>query len=235
MHRLLVSVMDEEEATEAASGGALILDGEDPASALGMVTAGTLAEICAVGVRTGLAVSTNVGEAQSTPASASLRAAGAAAAGTSIIKVGLAGVPNSDLANVIRAVVIGLRRCSFDASVVPALFVDDCGPSAIRPAVEAAASWGSSGFLIDTLLKTDGRGLFDWLSEDAVTEFAKQCHGEGLEAWVAGGLDAESLPRVWDANVDVACVRAAACLPSEVPRAGKVTSDLVARLVASIP
>ena len=64
--------------------------------------------------------------------------------------------------------------------------------------------------MVDTALK-DGRGLFEWLSPDALAALVAKGQEAGLEMAFAGALRAEDLPAVRATGADIAGVRSAAC------------------------
>jgi uncharacterized protein (UPF0264 family) len=100
------------------------------------------------------------------------------------------------------------------AAVVAAAYADarrvehaPLGPQ-LLPGVARAA--GVEVCLLDTAIK-DGRGLFDWLSRDALTSLVAEAHVAGLEFALAGALRAEDLPTVRETGADIAGVRSAVC------------------------
>jgi uncharacterized protein (UPF0264 family) len=76
--------------------------------------------------------------------------------------------------------------------------------------VEAARRARVGGCLLDTAIK-DGRGLFDWLSPEALAALVGEGHVAGLEMALAGALRAEDLALVRATGADIAGVRSAAC------------------------
>jgi uncharacterized protein (UPF0264 family) len=90
--------------------------------------------------------------------------------------------------------------------------------------------------LIDTFDKGIGMGLMDYYSLIDVRRFVKKCHNRKLEAWLAGSIGLEELPGLWEAGVDVICVRGAACNKGTGPgRFGEINIALVRELVSTIP
>jgi (5-formylfuran-3-yl)methyl phosphate synthase len=76
--------------------------------------------------------------------------------------------------------------------------------------VAAARRAGVGGCLVDTAVK-DGRGLFEWLTPDALAALVAEGHAANLEVALAGALRAEDLPTVQATGADIAGVRSAAC------------------------
>jgi hypothetical protein len=93
---------------------------------------------------------------------------------------------------------------------------------------ELVRATGIAGALVDTLVK-DGRGLYDWLSAEAVTELALCTRAAGGSFGVAGQLRAGELRRV---PADIVGVRSAVCRGGD--RAGSLEPELVAAAVAEL-
>ena len=94
----------------------------------------------------------------------------------------------------------------------------------------------ADGLLVDTFDKGLGMGLLDYYSLRDMRRFVKKCHERKLEAWIAGSIGKDELPSLWDAGVDVICIRGAACEPGTGPgRFGEVKTQLVKHLAATIP
>jgi (5-formylfuran-3-yl)methyl phosphate synthase len=237
--RLLVSIRGKKEALSAVKGGAHIADVEYPASALGtpyplnirMVRNALPKEI---------AVSTNIGEKQISRANACQAALGVALAGADIVKLGLAKMPLGEAKEFGPALVRTVKQWFPEKQCVPALFADErlvkwyIDP--IEDGPELAKHMKADGLLIDTFDKGFGMGLMDYYSLTDVRRFVKKCHNRKLEAWLAGSIGLEELPGLWEAGVDVICVRGAACNKGTGPgRFGEISTDLVRELVATIP
>ena len=93
--------------------------------------------------------------------------------------------------------------------------------------VAAARRAGVGGCLLDTALK-DGRGLFEWLTPEALAALVAEGHAAGLEMALAGALRAEDLSVVRTTGADIAGVRSAAC------RDGRRTAPLDAERIARL-
>lgn len=234
--RLLVSVMDQEEALCATRGGAHLIDAEDPISALGVVSPARLTEIRRA-TPAHLPVTTNIGELQVSTSKSQQAALGVALSGADVIKVGLC---EQDLDGA-RELLIGLRDTLsqwFAAKrLVPAVFADrdSAGCPEAIDVVSVAAELKMHGVLIDTLDKQAGRGLLDLMSEADINVFVDACHKVGVEAWLAGSLDTAGLRCVWVCGADVARVRGAACGANVSERTARVREELVRALVETIP
>jgi uncharacterized protein (UPF0264 family) len=241
--RLLVSVRGPLEAVEAIKGGAQIADVEYPASALG-----TPYPLNIHAVRTKLnergyrsvSVSTNIGEVQSVRASACQAALGVAVAGADLIKFGLAEQSPASAAYLAETLVRTVHALSpTKKKLFPAVFVDDDMMRFFNPFRDGptlATKCKADGLLIDTFNKAVGKGLLDFCSLQQIRKFATDMHRLKKEAWIAGSITLEELPSLWATEVDVICVRGAACEPAQGRgRFGQIRADIVRQLLATIP
>ena len=229
--RLLVSVVDEGEAREAAAAGADIVDVKNPAEGSLGAPSPTVIEGVRAAVPAELPVSAAIGDMPNLPGTAALAALGAARSGATFVKVGLWGVSTeTDAIDLLRAV----RAGAPDAIVVAAAYADarrvahaPLAPE-LLPRVTRAAGVGVC--LLDTAVK-DGRGLLDWLSPDALTALVAEAHDAGLQMALAGALRAEDLPAVLGTAADIAGVRSAACCDGR--RSGPLDPERVRALRAA--
>jgi (5-formylfuran-3-yl)methyl phosphate synthase len=227
--RLLVSVTDAREARVAVEAGVDIVDVKNPdEGSLGAAGPGVIERVREV-VGAQRPVSAAIGDLPNLPGTAALAALGAAGAGAAYVKVGLWGTSTTDEAVAVlaaardavddRAVVIGAAYA--DAERVPG------GPLPPEAVVEAARGADVGGCLLDTAVK-DGRGLFEWLTREALEALVAEGHAAGLEMALAGALRAEELSAVRATGADIAGVRAAAC------RDGRRTAPLDAERIARL-
>ena len=212
--KLLVSVVDVDEARAAAAAGAEIVDVKNPAEgSLGAPSPAVIADIRAA-VPAALPVSAAIGDMPNLPGTAALAALGAAHSGAAFVKVGLWGVANEAeavaLLRAVREAIAGVPG----AEVVAGAYADArrVAPAPLAPELlpRVAAAAGVKVCLLDTAIK-DGRGLLDWLSPDELTAFVDDARAGGLEVALAGALRAEDLPVVRATGADIAGVRSAAC------------------------
>ena len=231
--RLLVSVVSAEEARRALANGADIIDVKDPGEgALGAPSPRVLSEVVRV-VGDAAPVSVALGDLPNLPHTAALAARGAALSGADYVKVGLRGVRElDDAAALMRAVADAVRVGGDRVSVIAAAYAeaDALDPPALAPACLPALveRTGISGVLVDTFLK-DGRGLYGWLSESALTDLIVRTRAAGGSFAVAGQLTRGDLRRV---AADVVGVRSAVCRGGD--RAAELDADLVAAAVAEL-
>jgi uncharacterized protein (UPF0264 family) len=229
--RLLVSVTDAQEARVAAEAGVDIVDVKNPAEgSLGAPTPGVIERVREV-VPSGRPVSAAIGDMPDLPGTAALAALGAARAGAAYVKVGLLGPSTTDAA-------VALLRAVREATdggvaVIAAAYADaervPTGPLPPAAVVEAARRAEVAGCLLDTAIK-DGRGLFRWLTPEALRTLVADGREAGLEMALAGALSAEDLGLVRAAGADIAGVRAAACRDGR--RTGPLDAERIARLRA---
>jgi uncharacterized protein (UPF0264 family) len=232
--RLLVSVVDEGEARDAAAAGADIVDVKNPAEgSLGAPSPAVIERVRAA-VPAELPVSAAIGDMPNLPGTAALAALGAARSGAAFVKVGLWGASTEmEAVALLRAVRDGVAGVP-GAVVVAAAYADarrvagaPLAPE-LLPRVVQAASVGVC--LLDTAVK-DGHGLLDWLAPDALTELVADAHAAGLQVALAGALRAEDLPVVRDTGCDIAGVRSAVCRDGR--RSGRLDPARVRALIAA--
>jgi uncharacterized protein (UPF0264 family) len=210
--RLLVSVVDADEARLAVAGGVDVVDVKNPAEgSLGAPVPAVIARVRGA-VPPELALSVAVGDLPALPGTAALAALGAARSGAAYVKIGLWGASTEEAAvAVLRA---AREAVEGEAAVVAVTYADAARvpsrplpPSAL---VAAARRAGVTGCLLDTAVK-DGRGLLAWLAPAALKALVAEAHGAGLEMGLAGELRAEDLATIRATGADLAGVRSAAC------------------------
>jgi len=211
--KLLVSVVDDDEARLAVAGGVDVVDVKNPAEgSLGAPAPGVIAQVRSV-VPAEMPLSAAIGDLPSLPGTAALAALGAARSGAAYVKIGLWGSSTTEQAvAVLRA---ARDAVDGDAAVVAVTYADAARvpsrPLPPRLLVDAAHRAGVAGCLIDTSVK-DGHGLLSWLAPDDLADIVAEAHGAGLEMGLAGQLRAEDLPAIRASGADIAGVRSAACL-----------------------
>jgi uncharacterized protein (UPF0264 family) len=209
--RLLVSVVDADEARVAAAAGADIVDVKNPAEgSLGAPSPAVIAGVRAA-VPAELPVSAAIGDMPNLPGTAALAAMGAARSGATFVKVGLWGVSTeAEAVELLRAV----RDGAAGSVVVAGAYADAArvpgAPLAPQLLPRVASAAGVEVCLLDTAIK-DGRGLLDWLSPEELTSLVDEAHAAGLEVALAGALRAEDLPVLSATEADIVGVRSAAC------------------------
>ncbi len=229
--QLLVSVRDASEAVAALAGGADIVDAKEPsAGALGAVSADTLAAIVQAvgGTRP---VTAAIGDAGRESGVETL-ARTFALAGAVMVKVGFAGVGDTDRATaLLRAARRGVEGAGRGA-VVAVAYADAARVGALPPAsvVACARDAGVHGVLIDTAGK-DGPSLLAAMSDEALAAWVDEARAAGLLVALAGRLTLDAMPMLRSLGADVVGVRGAAC---EGGRSGRVSEARVRALRATL-
>lgn len=235
--KLLISVRGRKEAIEAYKGGAHIIDVEYPVSALG-----TPYPLNIQTVRSALPekieIATNIGEEQLVRSTACQAALGVALSGADIIKVGLAKYSYRDARYLGRNLVRTVKHWFPHKKVILAVFADKILRRVFDPIKEGhklGREIKANGILIDTFSKESKQSrLTKLLTHEEIIEFVKKCHSAKLEAWIAGSITAEEMPKLWKAGVDVICIRGAACIRGS-GRMGNISRKLIKGLILSIP
>jgi (5-formylfuran-3-yl)methyl phosphate synthase len=233
--KLLVSPINEAEASEAIAGGADIIDVKNPKEgSLGANYPWVIRRIKEITPKN-LKVSCTLGEVPNLPGSISLASLGAASLGVDYIKVGLYGLKTFDEAVfLLKNVVKAAKECNPNVKVVAAGYADAEKIGSLNPLLipEIAQKAQADVAMLDTSIK-DGKTLFDHLPEAQLKKFVDLTHAFGLEAALAGSLRKQDLPRVYSLGADIAGVRSAACTGSNRV-SGTIKQGLVKELVAIV-
>ena len=233
--KLLISPLNEKEASEAIAGGADIIDVKNPQEGpLGANFPWVIRRIREITPKN-ISVSCTLGEAPNLPGSISLAALGAASLGVDYVKVGLYGIKTPQeavflLQNVNKAA----KECNPKIKVVAAGYADAERIGALDPLLipEIASLAQVDLAMIDTAVK-DGKNLFNFLAVKQLEKFVDEAHKLGLEAALAGSLRKQDLPMVYGLGADVAGLRGAACTNSDRV-SGQITRKLVQELVETV-
>ena len=215
MLKLLVSVTNKKEALEAIKGGAHIIDVKNPKEgSLGANFPRIIRQVKQV-VSSNVEVSATIGDLPNLPGTASLAALGAAVSGADYVKAGLFGVKKVEEAvSLMKEVCRAVKDYNATLKVIAAGYADfqevDCLNPLELPSI--AHKIEADGVLIDMKVKSQKK-LFDFLSDDALRNFVEQSHKYGLIAALAGGLDKEDIPRLFNLGADVVGIRRAVCIP----------------------
>ncbi|MFQ5989980.1 MAG: (5-formylfuran-3-yl)methyl phosphate synthase [Candidatus Methylomirabilales bacterium] len=228
--RLLVSVVDAQEAEEAILGGAEIIDIKNPREgSLGAQPPGKIAEIVSV-IPPGVEMSAAIGDVPNLPGTAALAAAGAAQCGVNYVKVGLLHVtPASDAMDLLTEVRLAVKACNPMARVIACTYADMISGSCLLPAElpGVAAAAGVDGCMVDTARK-DGKSLRTWMATEELQLFVFTCRQASLFCGLAGSLQGADFEWVRRLAPDVVGVRGAACTGDRVT--GRVSRDQVANI-----
>lgn len=228
---LLISPINTQEAREAINGGADIIDVKNPKEgSLGANFPWVIKNIREITPKN-MQVSATLGDVPYKPGTVSLAAAGAVVSGADYIKVGLYGTKNySEALEVMENVVKTANLYNSDAIVVASGYADAHRVGAIDPMEipKVAADSGSDLAMVDTAVK-DGKTLFDYMDQDAISQFTGQAHDYGLKSALAGSVTQEQLPLLAELGCDVAGIRGAACIGGDC-NSGSIHHEAVARL-----
>lgn len=236
--KLLISIRGKKEAIEAYKAGAQIIDVEYPKSALGTPYPLNIQTVRKALPRK-IKIATNIGEEQKERRSTACQAAlGVALAGADIIKAGLAGYSYKEASYLGESIVRTIKNWFPHKKVIPAVFADKDKRKIFDPIKEGpklGKKIKADGILIDTFNKKSKQNrLTKLLTHKEIIKFVKKCHSAKLEAWIAGSIAIDEMPKLWETGVNVICIRGAACI-RDSGRMGKVSRKLVKDLIASIP
>ena len=228
---LLISPINTQEAREAIEGGADIIDVKNPKEgSLGANFPWVIKNIREI-TPENMQVSATLGDVPYKPGTVALAAAGAVVSGADYIKVGLYGTRNySEALEVMENVVKTVDMFNSDAIVVASGYADANRVGAIDPMEipKVAADSGSDLAMVDTAVK-DGKTLFDFMNEEAISKFAEETHNYGLRSALAGSVTQEQLPLLAELGCDVAGIRGAACIGGD-RNSGSIHHEAVAKL-----
>jgi uncharacterized protein (UPF0264 family) len=184
-------------------------------------------------------MSTNIGERQLVRSTACQAAVGVATAGADLIKFGLAEMTLHAATYLGLSIIRSVRQWFPRKRLYPAVFADEDMCRFFNPARDGpklAKAIHASGLLVDTFDKTAGTGLLDYSSARDLRRLCRALHDGGHELWVAGSIELDELPAVWECGVDVVCVRGAVCAPATGSgRFGQISETLVREFVRTIP
>lgn len=225
MTRLLVSVRDAAEARVAVEEGVDLVDLKEPSyGSLGRVTPTTAREVAKLFKRQ-VPLSMALGELVDYFAASELATVRpfadtlALPSGLKFVKIGLAGCANWNWSKRWRE--LG-QRLPWGVGRVYVVYADAAlaeAPPASDIVVEAAKA-DARAVLVDTYTK-DGRGLFDFWTNETLRRFTADVRRHAMLAVVGGGLTTATIPQVVECGADYVAVRGAAC---EGPRTGTVSA-----------
>ena len=226
--RLLVSVVDTQEAEEAILGGAEIIDIKNPREgSLGAQPPGKIAEIVAV-IPPGVESSAAIGDVPNLPGTASLAAAAAAQCGVNYVKVGLLYVARAtDAMDLLTEVRAAVKACNASARLIACAYADTTSASRLLELPVVAGAAGVDGCMLDTARK-DGTSLRSCIGTEQLQEFIAACRQASLLSALAGSLQGADFEWIRGLAPDVVGVRGAACTGDRVM--GRVSRDHVANI-----
>lgn len=228
---LLISPINTDEALEAISGGADIIDVKNPKEgSLGANFPWVIKSIREL-TPENLLVSATLGDVPYKPGTVSLAAAGAVVSGADYIKVGLYGTKNySQALEVMENVVKTVKNFNDDVLVVASGYADAHRVGAINPMQipRVAVNSGADLAMIDTAVK-DGKTLFDFMDQESISKFTDETHDYGLKNALAGSIKEDQLKLLYNLGCDVVGIRGAACTGGDRNK-GTIHRSAVSRL-----
>ena len=230
--KVLISLVDEEEAAEAIAGGADIIDVKNPKEgALGANFPWVIKRIRKITPKK-IEVSCTLGDMPNFPGATSLAAAGAATTGVNYLKAGLSELKTKDEAvYLMRNVVRAVRECDPTIKVACVGYADAERTGSLNPLLipEIAYKAEADFAMIDTAVK-DGNSLFTFLTADTLKRFMAKSRDRGLKVALAGSLKKEDLPAIYALGADVVGLRSVACTGGDRIK-GRITKRNVEELV----
>jgi len=229
--KLLVSVVDAQEAVEALKGGADIIDVKNPEEgSLGAAPPWVIHDVikavagihdvikAVAGLRE---TSCTLGDLPALPGSISLAATGAGLQGPDFIKVAAKDLASpSDAVKVLSWTVRALDKLHPTPKVIACTYADWEEASALSPLqlVDAAARSHAFGVLVDTYNKH--------MEPLEVKAFVQAARRHGLLCAIAGSLTVRQAPAIRFCNPDIVGIRGAACQSGD-RTTGRVSSNCV--------
>lgn len=233
--KLLVSVANRIEASEAIRGGAHIIDVKNPREgSLGANFPRVIKQIREI-TPSNVELSATIGDLPNLPGTASLAALGAAVSGAHYIKAGLYGVrTRMEAVRLMKEVCRAVKEYNNASKIIAAGYADFKRTCSLDPKElpAIAANVRADGVMIDVKVKNRGR-LFDFLSDKELRMFANKAHQYGLTVALAGSLDREDVVRTLRVGADIIGVRRAVCSEKDRLR-GKVRANAVTEFIKTI-
>lgn len=229
--KLLISVTDEQEASEAITGGADIIDVKNPKEgALGASFPWIIRQIKEI-TPGNVEVSCALGDLPNLPGSVSLAALGGAMTGVNYIKVGIgAAKTKEDAVFLLQSATKAVQDYCSTVKVVAAGYADAARVGSIHPSLipEIADKANVDVAMIDTAVK-DGSSLFTYLNNEQIQTIVADSHNRGLLVALAGSLKKEQIFNVSTLKADIIGVRSAACTNGDRVN-GRITEESVREL-----
>ncbi|MCX8176064.1 MAG: (5-formylfuran-3-yl)methyl phosphate synthase [Candidatus Bathyarchaeota archaeon] len=211
--KLLISVVDVEEALKAFKGKADIVDVKNPLEgSLGAPKPGVVAAVRKV-LPKNVEVSTAIGDVPNLPGTVSLAVFGAACLNVDYVKVGVYGSRSLEEAYILgKSVVDAGKMLNKKVKVVLSSYADYSRVGCLSPkdVLQVAYKVEANIFMVDTKIK-DGKSSFTFLSEDEVRKLCLEAHDKGLRFALAGSLSLNDVEKAFRCGVDILGFRGAVC------------------------
>jgi uncharacterized protein (UPF0264 family) len=234
--RLLVSVVNKEEAFDSIEGGAHIIDVKNPKE--GSLGANFPYVIRAVNevIQENIELSATIGDLPNLPGTASLAALGATVCGVDYVKVGLFGVKTFDEASTLMGEVVkAVKDHSCHSKVIASGYADFRNFGCLSPLnlPDVAYESEADGVLVDAKVKNEKDNLFSFLLEKELETFVKEAHNCNLLAALAGSLEVKHIPKLYSLDADIIGVRGAVCSKKDRLN-GKLEKEKVTEFVNAL-
>ncbi|MHA2061900.1 MAG: (5-formylfuran-3-yl)methyl phosphate synthase [Candidatus Sifarchaeia archaeon] len=214
--RLLISVINREEAINAINGGTDILDIKNPKEgSLGANFPWIIKSISEEvhEIAKDVEISATIGDAPYKPGTMALAALGCTVSGADYVKVGLFDTTaESQAVEVMKSVSKAVKDYNSDVKVVCAGYSDSYRIKSVPPSAIPNIALDSEAdiAMLDTGVK-DGKSLLDFMSLDQLADFIDQCQKNGLLAALAGSLKEEHILKLLPLKPDIIGVRSVVC------------------------
>jgi uncharacterized protein (UPF0264 family) len=233
--KLLVSVVNIDEAIEALVGGADIIDVKNPSEgALGANFPWVISEIRAK-IPLKIEISATLGDLHNLPGTVSLAAYGASLSGADYLKVGLFDFKfEEEIICLIKNVKKSIKKIERQIKIIAAGYADYREFGGFDPLKIPKIAYKSevNGVMIDIKTK-NSKNLFDFFTDHELTRFINDSHHCGLMAALAGSLGEKEIPRIRALNADIFGVRRSVC-SNEISGPSRVKNILVKRMMDKI-
>jgi uncharacterized protein (UPF0264 family) len=232
MLKLMISIINKEEASIAYDAKADLIDIKNPAEgSLGGQHPLVIKEIVEM-LPEDVEVSATVGDVPYLPCTIAQAAYAVASLQVDYVKIGFKGCKNTEEAKTLAGEVVKAVNCFPKVKIIVGCYADYRESGTLPPLeiLKAVSGTGISGILIDTLSK-DGRNLFDFMGEAELAEFVNKTHEQKLMAALAGSIKEEHVDTLNRLKADISGVRGAICDGS---RLGKVQGDKIKKFMKKL-
>ncbi|MEJ2280545.1 MAG: (5-formylfuran-3-yl)methyl phosphate synthase [Candidatus Bathyarchaeota archaeon] len=234
--KLLVSVVNRNEAMESVEGGAHIIDVKNPKEgSLGANFPRVIKEIKGI-IPENIELSATIGDMPNLPGTAALAALGAAVSGVRYVKVGLFGVKSlQDSITLLAEVVQAVKEYDNRLKIIASGYADYKKIGCINPLKlpDIACKANADGVLIDVKIKDVKSNLFNFFKINQLKDFVISAHSRNLLVALAGSLRKQDIESVYNLGADIIGFRGALCTNTDRLN-GKLEKEKVVEFVKEI-
>ncbi|MBD3189934.1 MAG: hypothetical protein GF308_04795 [Candidatus Heimdallarchaeota archaeon] len=234
--KVLISPQSLEEARECFQGGADIIDVKNPSEgSLGANFPWVIRSIRKA-IPIYIPISATVGDVPNKPGTVSLAALGAAFAGASFVKIGLAGASTeSEGIAIMKAVKRTIDEYQLPTLVVAAGYAEgEAIGSLSHSLIPKIAQKARCDFaMIDTFDKKIKQSIFDILTIEDLKVFINQCHKKQVQTALGGAIQKKHIGLLKDLRPEVVGVRGAVCHQGDRLN-GKIKAGLVQDFISAL-